>query len=193
MNLRETIEAYQPYNEQEERDRQQMLYLLDHEKDLLLRKNTSAHFSASAWVVSHDREHVLLCWHNIYRSWSWLGGHADGEEDLLSVAVREVREESGLVHVVPVVPNVFSLETLTVDGHIKNGAYVSSHLHLNLTYLLEADMKDPVHGKPDENSGVRWFTTEEALAACSEPWMVERVYRKLVSKVNDLEKKEKLS
>ncbi|MDD6681388.1 NUDIX domain-containing protein, partial [Galactobacillus timonensis] len=92
MNLRETIEAYQPYNEQEERDRQQMLYLLDHEKDLLLRKNTSAHFSASAWVVSHDREHVLLCWHNIYRSWSWLGGHADGEEDLLSVAVREVRE-----------------------------------------------------------------------------------------------------
>ena len=88
---------------------------------------------------------------------------------------------------------MFSLETLTVDGHIKNGAYVSSHLHLNLTYLLEADMKEPVHGKPDENSGVRWFTPEEALAACSEPWMVERVYRKLVSKVNDLERNEKLS
>ena len=54
-------------------------------------------------------------------------------------------------------------------------------------------MKDPVHGKPDENSGVRWFTPEEALAACSEPWMVERVYRKLVSKVNDLERNENLS
>lgn len=59
---------------------------------------------------------------------------------------------------------------LTVDGHVKRGEYVSSHLHANVTYLLEADEADTLHIKPDENSGVRWFALDEALKACSEPW-----------------------
>lgn len=193
MNLKEIIAAYRPFNEQEVQDRQQMLDLLDYAPDLLLRKNTAAHFTASAWVVSPRRDQILLCWHNIYRSWAWLGGHADGEEDLLAVALREVQEESGLVHVHPVSEDPFSLETLTVDGHIKHGAYVSSHLHLNVTYFLEADPAEAVRIKPDENSGVRWFAVEAGLAACSEPWMVEHVYRKLVLKMKNIETLKKFS
>ncbi len=192
MNLQEVIAAYRPFNEQEARDQEQMLDLLRYAPDLLLRKNTAAHFTASAWVVSPQRDKVLLCWHNIFRSWAWLGGHADGEADLLSVALREVKEESGLVHVRPVSIDPFSLETLTVDGHIKRGAYVSSHLHLNVTYLLEADPEEAVRSKPDENSGVRWFDMEEGLAACSEPWMVEHIYRKLVAKMRADETNERI-
>mgnify|MGYP002237558723 CR=1 FL=1 len=52
--------------------------------------------TASAWVVNKDRSKVLMIYHNIYNSWSWLGGHADGETDLLAVAIREVREEAAL-------------------------------------------------------------------------------------------------
>ena len=52
-----------------------------------------------------------------------------------------------------------------------------SHLHLNVSYLLEADEEEVLRIKPDENSGVRWFSLQEALAACSEPWMIERVYK----------------
>lgn len=52
--------------------------------------------TASAWVVNKDRSKVLMIYHNIYNSWSWLGGHADGETDLLAVAIREVREEAGI-------------------------------------------------------------------------------------------------
>ena len=114
---------------------------------------------------------------------AWLGAHADGEEDLLAVALREVREESGVKHARPASENIFSLEVLTVDGHEKRGAYVSSHLHLNVTYLLIADDSDALTVKPDENSGVRWFTPEGAIEASSEPWFRERIYKKLNAKL----------
>lgn len=58
-----------------------------------------------------------------------------------------------------------------------------SHLHLNLTYLLEADEQEVLRVKPDENSGVKWFSLEEALTVCTEPWMVERIYAKLNRKL----------
>lgn len=83
------------------------------------RENTVAHITASAWVVNKDRSKVLMVYHNIYNSWSWLGGHADEETDLLSVAIREVKEEAGISNVRPVSEEIFSLESLTVDGHVK--------------------------------------------------------------------------
>ena len=70
-------------------------------------------------MVDKDRSKVLMVYHNIYHSWSWLGGHADGETDLLAVAIREVKEEAGISDVRPVSEEIFSLESLTVDGHVK--------------------------------------------------------------------------
>ena len=186
MELLHAIRAYQPWNEQEQRDQNELLRRLESGEDLLTRDNLSAHLTASAWVVDKDRSKVLMVYHNIYRSWSWLGGHADGETDLLAVAIREVKEEAGISDVRPVSEEIFSLESLTVDGHVKKGRYVSSHLHLNVTYLLEADSEEQVSVKADENSGVAWFTPEEALKKSTEPWFVERVYAKLVEKTISL-------
>ena len=182
MKLYDQIAAYTPYNEQEERDQQLILNCLKEEKNIFTRENTLAHMTASAWVVNPDRSKVLMCYHNIYHSWSWLGGHADGAEDLLQVALREVSEESGITDVRPVSPEIFSLEALTVEGHIKKGAYVSSHMHLNVTYLIEADDTAPLTHKPDENSAVAWFTPADAVAASTEPWYQKRIYPKLIQK-----------
>ena len=179
----ETIKAYQPFNEQEEMDKALILNWIKTQENAFSRDNTVAHMTASAWVVNKDRSKVLMVYHNIYNSWSWLGGHADGETDLLAVAIREVKEEAGISNVRPVSEEIFSLESLTVDGHVKRGSYVSSHLHLNVTYLLEADSEEHVSVKEDENSGVAWFTLEEALKKSTEPWFVERVYGKLVEKM----------
>ena len=183
MTLEEALERYLPWNEQEERDRAEILRRLRSGEELYSRDNASAHLTASAWVVSPDRTQVLMAYHNLYDSWSWLGGHADGDRDLLAVALREVREESGLAEVRPVSPAIYSVEILTVDGHEKRGAYVSSHLHLNVTYLLEADPALPVWKKEDENRAVAWFGREAAVAASSEPWFRERIYRKLNDKL----------
>lgn len=189
MNREELIrqvQSYQPYNEQEERDREVILQCLRQEEAVFTRENRLAHMTASAWVVNPDRSRVLMAYHNIYHSWSWLGGHADGETDLRQVAIREVQEESGVMHVAPVLPDIFSLEVLTVDGHVKKGAYVSSHLHLNLTYLLEADDQESLQKKEDENSAVGWFSPEKAVEASTEPWFQEHIYSKLNRKLADL-------
>ena len=183
QELMETIKAYQPFNEQEEMDKALIQNWIETQENAFSRDNTVAHMTASAWVVNKDRSKVLMVYHNIYHSWSWLGGHADGETDLLAVAIREVKEEAGISSVRPVSEEIFSLESLTVDGHVKRGSYVSSHLHLNVTYLLEADSEEHVSVKEDENSGVAWFSPEEALKKSTEPWFVERVYGKLVEKM----------
>lgn len=183
MELSAALAAYRPWNEQEARDREELLRRLQSGEELYSRENLSAHLTVSAWVVSPDRKQVLLAHHNIYGSWAWLGGHADGDRDLLAVAVREVGEESGLTAVRPVTDSIFSLEILPVGGHEKKGRYVPSHLHLNLTYLLEGDPSLPIRSRPGENSRVDWFGLEEAVAASTEPWMRERVYRKLNKKL----------
>ncbi len=177
------IKKYQPFNEQEEMDKALILNWIETQENAFSRENTVAHMTASAWVVNKERNKVLMVYHNIYNSWSWLGGHADGETDLLAVAVREVKEEAGITNVRPVSDEIFSLESLTVDGHVKKGLYVSSHLHLNVTYLLEADSEEAVSVKADENSGVAWFAPGEALKKSTEPWFVEHVYGKLVEKM----------
>lgn len=183
MKLQEQLEQYHPFNEQEECDKKVMLQLLKTQPDIFTRENEVAHFTASSWLLNREHTKVLMIYHNIYHSWSWTGGHADGEEDLLAVAIREAQEETGVKEIQTVDDTIFSIETLTVDGHEKRGRYVPSHLHLNVTYLLEADEAEVLRIKPDENSGVKWFALEEALEACSEPWMVERIYKKLNKKL----------
>ena len=184
--IRDEIAAYVPFNEQEAHDKALILWFLDHNPDAFQRSNTLAHMTASAWAVNPARDSVLMVYHRIYDSWSWTGGHADGETDLLKVALRELREETGVTHLRPVSRDIYSLEVLTVDGHEKHGAYVSSHLHLNVTYLIEADERDALHICEAENSGVRWFSLEDALKASSEPWFVERIYKKLNEKLKQI-------
>ncbi len=183
MKIVEEIKAYAPCCEQEARDKAVILDYLAKNPDAFYRSDPIAHMTASAWIVNRERTKVLMVYHRIYDSWSWTGGHADGEKDLLAVAQREAREETGLRKVSAVSEKIYSLEVLTVDGHEKRGEYVASHLHLNVTYLLEADESEELRVCEEENSGVKWFTLDAALAASTEPWFVERIYKKLNDKL----------
>ena len=182
-NLKREIEKYIPFNEQEEKDRELLLEIFESEKDILTRDNKKCHLTVSAWIVSPDREKVLMCYHNIYNSWAWLGGHADGDADLKRVILKEIEEESGITDIKFLSEDIFSLEILTVSGHIKKGKYVSSHLHLNLTYLLEADTNLKLSVKPDENSGLDWINTEDISVKSTEKWFIDNIYSKLTEKV----------
>lgn len=179
------LEKFIPFNEQEVRDKDLILDLLK-EETIFFRSHLAAHMTASAWVVNQNRDKVLMAYHNLYDSWSWLGGHADGDEDLLRVAIREVCEESSLSKVEPILSDIFSVEVLTVDGHEKKGAYVPSHLHLNITYLLAADEKERLSIKEDENSQIGWFLLTEAVQASNERWFQEHIYSKLNKKLMKL-------
>ncbi|MEE1304049.1 MAG: NUDIX hydrolase [Agathobacter sp.] len=181
--LIEQIRNYKPYNKQEAMDKEVILKCLMETEDIFKRSNSTMHMTASAWTVNEEMDRVLMIYHNIYNSWSWLGGHADGDEDLLAVAIREAKEESGIKSIRPYSEDILSLEVLTVNGHIKNGNYVPSHLHINISYLLVADDKEELIIKPDENSGVGWFTLSGAISSSNEEWFRDRIYSKLNEKL----------
>ena len=185
MNLKEQIEKYQPYNEQEEKDKQTILKYMNTFDDVLTRKNKFGHFTASSWVLNKERTKVLMIYHNIYKSWAWTGGHADGDTDLLHTAIRELKEETGVKNVKVLDDEIFSLEIVCVNGHMKRGEYVSSHVHLNLTFLLEVDENETLKTKEDENSGVKWINIEDVEKVSNEKWIKENIYRKLNEKLKN--------
>ena len=189
MNLRQKIENYIPFNEQEERDKEQFLKFIDTFDDVLTRDNVFGHFSASAFVVNKEKNKMVVVYHIINDGWIYPGGHADGEEDLLSVAVREVEEETGL-KVKVLDENIYSIQSAPVKGHIKHGKYVSAHLHLDVLYIMEADDKIPLIYKEDESKGVKWISFEEAedKTMCD---FIRPIHKKLIKKLNKKERWQK--
>lgn len=186
MSLYEEIENYTPINEQEACDKEVMLKFIRENSNYLERENLIGHFTASIWTVNKERTKTLMAYHNIYDSWAWLGGHADGEEDLSQVAMRELQEETGVKQAVLVSPEILSLEILPVNGHVKRGKYVPCHLHLNVTYLAEADEKEALLVNEAENQAVKWWEFEDAMKVSKEKWMVEHIYSKLIEKCKEM-------
>jgi 8-oxo-dGTP pyrophosphatase MutT (NUDIX family) len=185
MNYIKQIERYSPYNEQEKNDKEKILSCIDRFEDILTRDNGVAHITCSSFLLNQTRDKALMIHHNIYNSWAWTGGHADGESDLLNVAVKEAKEETGVKGIYPISSDIFSLDILPVFGHIKKGKYVSAHLHLNITYLLAGDENESLIVKEDENSGVMWICIDKINEYCNEPHM-QKVYGKLISKIESI-------
>lgn len=105
------------------------------------------------------------------------------KENLEKFVPYNEQEETGIKNVRPISEDIYSIEIVTVDGHEKRGKYVGSHVHLSVTYLLEADENEEIHIKEDENSGVKWFPINEVVKVSSEPWVCDRVYTKIIDKM----------
>lgn len=183
FDYRNQIEAYVPKSRQEENDKRVILkYVDEFEDSILFRENEFAHISSSGMIVNQNFDKVLMVYHNIYHSWSWTGGHADGDKNLLKVAVKEAMEETGITHIHPIHENIVALDILPVWGHIKRDKYVSGHLHLNVSYSLIANDKDELKIKEDENSGVQWLEIAKLSEYVSEPDMLP-VYTKIIHQI----------
>lgn len=185
MNWLEELTDYLPYNEQEEKDKE--LFIQCHEafEDILTRNNVVAHLTGSGFILNKTRDKALMIYHNIYDAWAWTGGHADGDKDLLAVAIREAKEETGIINIKPITTDIIAIDSLPVKAHVKKGKFVSAHLHLSFAYLLEADDTDELKIKPDENSGVRWLTLEEVMSYAEKEPHIQYVYKKIIERAKN--------
>lgn len=179
------IAEFVPGDGREEAERRAMLALIEAQGDaLLLRDCLHAHFTASSMIVNPARTKALMAYHKIYRSWAWTGGHNDGETDFEAVARREAREETGIRTLRALREGPASIEILPVWAHVKRGAWVPSHLHLNVSYLFEADEAEPLRVAADENSAVGWVPVADIPRVVTEPTMLP-IYQRLIDRAND--------
>lgn len=183
MDFLSFLKNYKAFDEEEEAEREAFVQFLEAFGDKAYdRDNLVGHFSSSCWIVNKDRTKVLMIYHNMYKTWAWVGGHADGDKDLLHVALKETMEETGLAHVRPVSDEPIDLNMMVVHNHYKRGKFVPRHLHPNVVYLLEADEAEPIRIKEDENSGVQWVALEEVKNYCSND-KVMPYYNRIMQKV----------
>ena len=181
----EIIVRFSPRDGREEREKAMILELAAQYGDgILSRESDFAHMTASSIIVSPDRKRTLMAFHKIYNSWAWTGGHADGESDFEAIARREAQEETGIMNLRRLGDGPASLEILPVWAHIKRGKHVGSHLHLNVSYLFEADESLPLRIAQDENSAVGWIEVDKLCQFVSEPPMI-LIYERLLSRAND--------
>ncbi len=183
--ITEILKNYKTDIEQEIKDIEMIVKAEEIFEDILTRENEFCHMTASAFVINKSHSKVLCIYHNIYNSWGWIGGHADGNDDLVFVAKKETREETSLKNFKLVQDVPISVENLSVKGHVKKGRYVSSHLHMNITFLFEADEHDEIHILESENSNVAWLEFDELLSKCGEPHMLP-IYEKIIGKIKNL-------
>ena len=177
MPLIDDVRAFAPGCEQETADQELILRRLEQDPGIWGRESTT-HLTTSAWTLDERGERVLLVYHKIYDSWSW------------AVALRELEEETGVSGARVAAAQdgcpILSLEALPVAGHVRRGAWVPSHTHLNVTYLVVADAEAPLRVAPDENSGVRWAALDDVCRLSTEAWMCEHVYKKLIERTRAL-------
>ena len=134
----------------------------------------AGHVTASAWLVDDFGRRVLLTHHKKLGKWIQLGGHADGDEDLLRVAMREAQEESGLRSIAPVSPHVFDLDVHQIPARPNE----PQHLHWDVRYALRA-VGDETFIASDESHELRWveiaslnrLTQEESVLRMATKWM----------------------
>ena len=184
---REQFANYIPKNEQEKIDQELILNFIDHNPDALYRTNLCAHITSSAFVVNQKMTKILFAYHKIYDSWSWVGGHNDGNPNLLEVAIEEAIEETGIQTVRPYSKDIFTIDVIYVKNHIKKGLYVPDHLHLNATFLLIADETETLTVNHAENSGVKWFDLDDVFNHISEKRMIP-IYQKAFEIIKEIRK-----
>lgn len=190
MDWMEQIRAYRPLIQQEVTDQKQMLEdLQQYGSRILFRDLETVHMTCSGFVLDASMEWVLMVQHKIYQSVCWTGGHADGCEDLLAVAVREAQEETGLSDIFPLCSQLISLEILPVPAHEKYGKPVAAHRHNNVTYGLIGSRRGKPTGNEAENDGAAWYPVADLPQICKEAHMLP-IYEKLITRMRQIKKQQ---
>jgi len=129
--------------------------------DCFRRDTPGLHVTGSTWVVNPARTAVLLMLHRKLGQWFQPGGHADGDEDVLRVALKECREETALA---AEQIRLLSADIFDIDIHrIPANRREAEHQHLDIRFLVEIDDAIAIPGN-DESHELRWVPLTQVPA-----------------------------
>jgi len=149
------LQAYStPYSE-EQHFISSFLELLKH-KDCFERTHLPGHITGSSWIIDATHEHVLLVHHAKLNKWLQPGGHADGDDNILRVAMREADEETGLKNLKTVSPSIFDIDIHTIPARKD----MPEHFHYDVRFLLEGSLNESIIVS-EESHEVKWISMKE--------------------------------
>lgn len=157
LPLQKQLEAYVSSYPEEMVYKQQMLDFLKHHVDCFERSLELGHFTASAWILNQDGSKALLLHHAKLDKWMQLGGHCDGDSDVLAVAIKEAQEESGIQNIAAVSPEIFDLDIHMIPANTKEKA----HYHYDVRFLLQV-LDDSPLVQNRESKGLSWVSKDRS-------------------------------
>lgn len=134
------LRDYQPYDQHERDMYETLVRFVETESECFDRGLQIGHITGSAWIIDHSRTRALLTHHFKLDRWLQLGGHADGDTDILRVAMREAYEESGIENISPLSEGIFDVDVHPIPAR----GMEPRHLHYDVRFLLEADANAPL-------------------------------------------------
>lgn len=146
------------------------LKFVKEEPECFERACAQGHVTGSAWVVNGDGSEVLLTHHRKLNCWLQLGGHADGDPDVLSVALNEAKEESGLLDFTPVGQGIFDIDIHPIPARPNE----PEHLHYDVRYVLQAN-GSLEYTVSDESHDLKWVALDEVRTLTDEESMMRMV------------------
>lgn len=180
----QTIINYTPLSGFEKEDKKMMLEVYETYGDVLFERFKLFHFTASGLVFNKSLTKILMIHHKIYNAWAWMGGHMDGEKDFLKVAIKEIKEESGIKSIAPISLNPISIEVLPVWQHYKAGEVVIAHQHLNVSFAFIADESEQLIKNKLETNDLKWILISKLKTIVEEPLMIP-IYEKIIKRVQN--------
>ncbi len=152
--LKNLLSNYNPSYEEEKIYKSRIIHFIENYKNIFSRTQTHGHFTASSLLLNKDCTKFLLMYHKKLNKWLQLGGHCDGESDILAVAIKESSEESGIEDIVPISENIFDIDIHAIPANSKD----PEHFHYDIRFLLKANNDDFV--KNEESHELKWVDLE---------------------------------
>jgi 8-oxo-dGTP pyrophosphatase MutT (NUDIX family) len=174
-NIIQLLHNYLPQNDSEKKFKIAMLHFINTTSQCFQRSHLSGHITASGWLLNKSGDKVLLLHHKKLNEWYQLGGHADGDSDLLAVAIKETQEESGIKNIIAIDRAIFDIDIHIIPEY-KN---ISEHIHYDVRFLLQVNSDEkPIQNK--ESLQLNWFSKDFTLFPNKKPSM-KRMFDKWIN------------
>lgn len=174
-DLRKAIVAYRSSFHEEQQFKDRFLLLLDHPRSFF-RDHLPGHITGSSWIVDETKQFVLLTHHTKLNRWLQPGGHADGDENVMAVALREAQEETGLKNLELLHPGIFDIDIHTIPARKD----FPVHDHYDVRFLFIASMREPLT-ITEESQDLAWKKIEDLAVLTAQNDSMLRMAEKVKS------------